>query len=48
MVMLINIDNDDMDLKVNGSIVYSRMHEATGNFVTGINFFESKAQRIVL
>ena len=48
MIMITNIDKDDMDLKAKGRIIYTKMQETTGNYVSGINFFGSKDQSIVL
>jgi hypothetical protein len=48
MVVLISLNKDDMDLKAKGRIIYTKMQEITGKYVSGIEFFESNDQNIVL
>jgi hypothetical protein len=47
-VVLISFNKDDMDLDAKGRIIYTKMHETTGNYFSGIDFFEFKDQRNVL
>jgi hypothetical protein len=43
-VVLISFNKDDMDLDAKGRIIYTKMQETNGSYLSGIDFFESKDQ----